>query len=259
MRRPSQCPACPSTLGDAQWIFPNLQDFGSPSLTTSRLMVTALPCYWILVVCLFTKLTSWFHYPLWLKGEALRQVLVNRYYGNVRPAGRRESLTTFSNGPLSAGGASKAGAGGRTCSCSSVVRVLCPARCCGSVSAWQIRWNGVFPPFWTFPLLFYEIPQERRNYPHGWGRSPARMSLLVLESPMCFNSPWGIPLQAERSIALLSVIVSAAFSSCRWEQCSSPDCSWESTLKLSRQSFLYFPDTVLGWLEFCDFALHECT
>uniref|UniRef100_A0A8C9EX00 Inositol 1,4,5-trisphosphate receptor n=1 Tax=Pavo cristatus TaxID=9049 RepID=A0A8C9EX00_PAVCR len=29
------------------------------------------------------------------KGEALRQVLVNRYYGNVRPAGRRESLTSF--------------------------------------------------------------------------------------------------------------------------------------------------------------------
>uniref|UniRef100_A0A8B9GQ11 Inositol 1,4,5-trisphosphate receptor n=1 Tax=Amazona collaria TaxID=241587 RepID=A0A8B9GQ11_9PSIT len=44
--------------------------------------------------------------------SALRQVLVNRYYGNVRPAGRRESLTTFGNGPLSAGGASKAGAGG---------------------------------------------------------------------------------------------------------------------------------------------------
>uniref|UniRef100_A0A8C2UH44 Inositol 1,4,5-trisphosphate receptor n=1 Tax=Coturnix japonica TaxID=93934 RepID=A0A8C2UH44_COTJA len=37
------------------------------------------------------------------KGEALRQVLVNRYYGNVRPAGRRESLTSFGNGPLSAG------------------------------------------------------------------------------------------------------------------------------------------------------------
>uniref|UniRef100_A0A8C3L9J6 Inositol 1,4,5-trisphosphate receptor n=1 Tax=Chrysolophus pictus TaxID=9089 RepID=A0A8C3L9J6_CHRPC len=36
------------------------------------------------------------------KGEALRQVLVNRYYGNVRPAGRRESLTSFGNGPLSA-------------------------------------------------------------------------------------------------------------------------------------------------------------
>uniref|UniRef100_A0A8C3HWN5 Inositol 1,4,5-trisphosphate receptor n=1 Tax=Chrysemys picta bellii TaxID=8478 RepID=A0A8C3HWN5_CHRPI len=33
------------------------------------------------------------------KGEALRQVLVNRYYGNVRPAGRRESLTSFGNGP----------------------------------------------------------------------------------------------------------------------------------------------------------------
>uniref|UniRef100_A0A8C2UDR8 Inositol 1,4,5-trisphosphate receptor n=1 Tax=Coturnix japonica TaxID=93934 RepID=A0A8C2UDR8_COTJA len=42
------------------------------------------------------------------KGEALRQVLVNRYYGNVRPAGRRESLTSFGNGPLSAGSTSKA-------------------------------------------------------------------------------------------------------------------------------------------------------
>uniref|UniRef100_A0A8C3SQ10 Inositol 1,4,5-trisphosphate receptor n=1 Tax=Chelydra serpentina TaxID=8475 RepID=A0A8C3SQ10_CHESE len=46
------------------------------------------------------------------KGEALRQVLVNRYYGNVRPAGRRESLTSFGNGPLSPGGTCKAGGGG---------------------------------------------------------------------------------------------------------------------------------------------------
>ncbi|XP_054693631.1 inositol 1,4,5-trisphosphate receptor type 1 isoform X3 [Grus americana] len=56
------------------------------------------------------------------RGEALRQVLVNRYYGNVRPAGRRESLTTFSNGPLSAGGASKAGAGGGSSGSSSMSR-----------------------------------------------------------------------------------------------------------------------------------------
>ncbi|KAH0630226.1 hypothetical protein JD844_012986 [Phrynosoma platyrhinos] len=46
------------------------------------------------------------------RGEALRQVLVNRYYGNVRGAGRRESLTSFGNGPLSPGGPSKAGGGG---------------------------------------------------------------------------------------------------------------------------------------------------
>ncbi|KAI6077312.1 Inositol 1,4,5-trisphosphate receptor type 1 isoform X6 [Aix galericulata] len=56
------------------------------------------------------------------KGEALRQVLVNRYYGNVRPAGRRESLTSFGNGPLSAGGASKAGAGGGSSGSSSMSR-----------------------------------------------------------------------------------------------------------------------------------------
>uniref|UniRef100_A0A663ER76 Inositol 1,4,5-trisphosphate receptor n=1 Tax=Aquila chrysaetos chrysaetos TaxID=223781 RepID=A0A663ER76_AQUCH len=56
------------------------------------------------------------------RGEALRQVLVNRYYGNVRPAGRRESLTTFGNGPLSAGGTSKAGAGGGSSGSSSMSR-----------------------------------------------------------------------------------------------------------------------------------------
>uniref|UniRef100_A0A8C2UDU5 Inositol 1,4,5-trisphosphate receptor n=1 Tax=Coturnix japonica TaxID=93934 RepID=A0A8C2UDU5_COTJA len=56
------------------------------------------------------------------RGEALRQVLVNRYYGNVRPAGRRESLTSFGNGPLSAGSTSKAGAGGGSSGSSSVSR-----------------------------------------------------------------------------------------------------------------------------------------
>ncbi|XP_027496660.1 inositol 1,4,5-trisphosphate receptor type 1 isoform X5 [Corapipo altera] len=56
------------------------------------------------------------------RGEALRQVLVNRYYGNVRPAGRRESLTTFGNGPLSTGGTSKAGAGGGSSGSSSMSR-----------------------------------------------------------------------------------------------------------------------------------------
>ncbi|XP_036387842.1 inositol 1,4,5-trisphosphate receptor type 1 isoform X5 [Megalops cyprinoides] len=46
------------------------------------------------------------------RGEALRQILVNRYYGNFRPGGRRDSLTSFSNGPLTAGGQGKAQAGG---------------------------------------------------------------------------------------------------------------------------------------------------
>nr|XP_048294476.1 inositol 1,4,5-trisphosphate receptor type 1 isoform X7 [Myodes glareolus] len=46
------------------------------------------------------------------RGEALRQILVNRYYGNIRPSGRRESLTSFGNGPLSPGGPSKPGGGG---------------------------------------------------------------------------------------------------------------------------------------------------
>ncbi|XP_066529144.1 inositol 1,4,5-trisphosphate-gated calcium channel ITPR1 isoform X1 [Hoplias malabaricus] len=41
------------------------------------------------------------------RGEALRQILVNRYYGNFKPGGRRDSLTSFSNGPLAPGGQSK--------------------------------------------------------------------------------------------------------------------------------------------------------
>uniref|UniRef100_A0A5F8GCU2 Inositol 1,4,5-trisphosphate receptor n=1 Tax=Monodelphis domestica TaxID=13616 RepID=A0A5F8GCU2_MONDO len=35
------------------------------------------------------------------KGEALRQILVNRYYGNIRPAGRRETSSTMSRGEMS--------------------------------------------------------------------------------------------------------------------------------------------------------------
>uniref|UniRef100_A0A8C5HCW3 Inositol 1,4,5-trisphosphate receptor n=1 Tax=Gouania willdenowi TaxID=441366 RepID=A0A8C5HCW3_GOUWI len=47
------------------------------------------------------------------KGEALRQILVNRYYGNFhRSGGRRESLTSFSNGPLSPVGPGKNQSGG---------------------------------------------------------------------------------------------------------------------------------------------------
>ncbi|XP_038005643.1 inositol 1,4,5-trisphosphate receptor type 1 isoform X12 [Motacilla alba alba] len=56
------------------------------------------------------------------KGEALRQVLVNRYYGNVRAAGRRESLTAFGNGPLSASSPGKAGPAGGSSGSSSMSR-----------------------------------------------------------------------------------------------------------------------------------------
>ncbi|XP_072571401.1 inositol 1,4,5-trisphosphate-gated calcium channel ITPR1 isoform X6 [Paramormyrops kingsleyae] len=45
------------------------------------------------------------------KGEALRQILVNRYYGNFRPSGRRDSLTSVSNGPLTPGGQGKTQSG----------------------------------------------------------------------------------------------------------------------------------------------------
>ncbi|KAM5130115.1 inositol 1,4,5-trisphosphate-gated calcium channel ITPR1 isoform 6-T7 [Callospermophilus lateralis] len=56
------------------------------------------------------------------EGEALRQILVNRYYGNIRPSGRRESLTSFGNGPLSPGGPSKPGGGGGGSGSSSMSR-----------------------------------------------------------------------------------------------------------------------------------------
>ncbi|XP_063282733.1 inositol 1,4,5-trisphosphate receptor type 1 isoform X3 [Pelobates fuscus] len=45
------------------------------------------------------------------RGEALRIILVNRYYGNTRPATRRESLTTFGNGPIPGGGVGKSAGG----------------------------------------------------------------------------------------------------------------------------------------------------
>ncbi|MCI4389965.1 hypothetical protein PGIGA_G00117090 [Pangasianodon gigas] len=50
------------------------------------------------------------------RGEALRQILVNRYYGNFKPGGRRDSLTTFSNGPLGPGAQSKAPTASSGCS-----------------------------------------------------------------------------------------------------------------------------------------------
>ncbi|KAF4078713.1 hypothetical protein AMELA_G00184740 [Ameiurus melas] len=41
------------------------------------------------------------------RGEALRQLLVNRYYGNFRSGGRRDSLTTFTNSGLTPAGPNK--------------------------------------------------------------------------------------------------------------------------------------------------------
>lgn len=50
------------------------------------------------------------------QGEALRQILVNRYYGNFHPrSGRRDSLTAFTNGPLSPVGPGKNQSGEATC------------------------------------------------------------------------------------------------------------------------------------------------
>uniref|UniRef100_A0A8C7RM54 Inositol 1,4,5-trisphosphate receptor n=1 Tax=Oncorhynchus mykiss TaxID=8022 RepID=A0A8C7RM54_ONCMY len=45
------------------------------------------------------------------RGEALRQILVNRYYGNIKPGARRDSVTTFINGPVPPGTEGKPRAG----------------------------------------------------------------------------------------------------------------------------------------------------
>uniref|UniRef100_A0A4W5LMD9 Inositol 1,4,5-trisphosphate receptor n=1 Tax=Hucho hucho TaxID=62062 RepID=A0A4W5LMD9_9TELE len=45
-------------------------------------------------------------------GEALRQILVNRYYGNIKPGARRDSVTTFINGPVPPGTEGKPRHGG---------------------------------------------------------------------------------------------------------------------------------------------------
>uniref|UniRef100_A0A3Q0SVP1 Inositol 1,4,5-trisphosphate receptor n=1 Tax=Amphilophus citrinellus TaxID=61819 RepID=A0A3Q0SVP1_AMPCI len=62
------------------------------------------------------------------KGEALRQILVNRYYGNFhRSGGRRDSLTSFSNGPLGQVGPGKTlgGPGGLSRGEMSLAEVQC--------------------------------------------------------------------------------------------------------------------------------------
>uniref|UniRef100_A0A665X7H9 Inositol 1,4,5-trisphosphate receptor n=1 Tax=Echeneis naucrates TaxID=173247 RepID=A0A665X7H9_ECHNA len=62
------------------------------------------------------------------RGEALRQILVNRYYGNFhRSSGRRDSLTSFTNGPLSPVGPGKTlgGPGGLSRGEMSLAEVQC--------------------------------------------------------------------------------------------------------------------------------------
>uniref|UniRef100_A0A672IVK8 Inositol 1,4,5-trisphosphate receptor n=1 Tax=Salarias fasciatus TaxID=181472 RepID=A0A672IVK8_SALFA len=58
--------------------------------------------------------------------SALRQILVNRYYGNFhRSSGRRDSLTSFSNGPLSPVGPALVGPGGLSRGEMSLAEVQC--------------------------------------------------------------------------------------------------------------------------------------
>lgn len=112
------------------------------SLSETEPIITEYPCaFWILVAQLCIKFRTWFQYPVWIKGEALRQILVNRYYGNIRPSGRRESLTSFGNGPLSPGGPSKPGGGGRLCGVLTrcTCELVCPQESCVCLSALQVE------------------------------------------------------------------------------------------------------------------------
>ncbi|XP_036426726.1 inositol 1,4,5-trisphosphate receptor type 1 isoform X3 [Colossoma macropomum] len=59
------------------------------------------------------------------KGEALRQLLVNRYYGNFRTGGRRDSLTTFSNSALTPVGPNKNQSGALSRAEMSLTEVQC--------------------------------------------------------------------------------------------------------------------------------------
>ncbi|XP_030632911.1 inositol 1,4,5-trisphosphate receptor type 1 [Chanos chanos] len=60
------------------------------------------------------------------KGEALRQLLVNRYYGNFRTGGRRDSLSSFSNSALTpVPGKNQSGPGGLSRAEMSLTEVQC--------------------------------------------------------------------------------------------------------------------------------------
>ncbi|XP_036426724.1 inositol 1,4,5-trisphosphate receptor type 1 isoform X1 [Colossoma macropomum] len=59
------------------------------------------------------------------RGEALRQLLVNRYYGNFRTGGRRDSLTTFSNSALTPVGPNKNQSGALSRAEMSLTEVQC--------------------------------------------------------------------------------------------------------------------------------------
>ncbi|XP_035380493.1 inositol 1,4,5-trisphosphate receptor type 1 isoform X1 [Electrophorus electricus] len=59
------------------------------------------------------------------EGEALRQLLVNRYYGNFRSGGRRDSLTTFSNSSLTPVGPNKNQSGALSRAEMSLTEVQC--------------------------------------------------------------------------------------------------------------------------------------
>ncbi|XP_076870700.1 inositol 1,4,5-trisphosphate-gated calcium channel ITPR1 isoform X1 [Brachyhypopomus gauderio] len=59
------------------------------------------------------------------RGEALRQLLVNRYYGNFRSGGRRDSLTSFSNSSLTPVGPNKNQSGALSRAEMSLTEVQC--------------------------------------------------------------------------------------------------------------------------------------
>lgn len=209
------------------WVNPSKSP-GSPFPSTAarRPVVAAVLLLWLLLIHLFLNLKWCSPCPLWIKGEALRQVLVNRYYGNVRPAGRRESLTSFGNGPLSAGSTGKAGAGGgpggavggvgRGGLCR--VRRLAVGTEAGPHGV-SVRLHHPMMSYrlflQTFPLLFcfYKIHRNKQKpqpIAHRWRRARTSMLLPALwawaehSSPVPHHVNWLFLLQMRKVISFFS-------------------------------------------------------
>lgn len=93
-----------------------MQSSQRKEMYNASLMMHVVPLHKLFFISLSLPPQTSHHYVLLcllLQGEVLRQILVNRYYGNFhRSGGRRDSLTSFSNGPLGQVGPGKSQSGG---------------------------------------------------------------------------------------------------------------------------------------------------
>lgn len=116
------------------------------------------------------------------QGEALRQLLVNRYYG-FRNGGRRESLTSFSNSALTPVGPIKSQSGEFIFHCTFWERLwyhwtyvfVCLYDFRGFEQGWDVidgsavpsgPWRGIWPCHWSDHEC-YQWPCLPRKHPIG--------------------------------------------------------------------------------------------